>query len=370
MGKKLVGLVCVSLLMGGCSSLSLGSPAPSPGCDIDTPSTPYAAVYLSVNALGGSSIVCVSVSQQGELGDLETIIANDGNFAEKLARAYEPHSYDDDAPYGNGELWTVMVEVIGATEHTDSLDLYVMRSSSQYHFSNGSLVGQGAVSNLPSRVVMAKDLDSVMATDDAADGEDHVRSLNAMMPQWAVDKALRHPHSGYEIDALDSIANQWASEENLWPHLIDQSPPEHRDPHKHQPSIYSLGQLDASTYRIGFEEMIQPDLAANPADELHRFTDFELMSTSADKVWNHYFSLIDDSLVFENTTTNHWIRVLIEGHTTFPTKGTWANHIVVFDQADMNFGWEHESGLHIEIDLDSLQVERVIPYGPYSANQG
>jgi len=312
------------------------------------------------------SITSIEIAQKGKRGDLEKLVAQNEDFAETLAKALRQDSYPFDGLSTKGTLWAFAFDVVGASFQEESIELYANQSYALYYFANGSLAMREAGSQIPTRIIITKSLDAIISIDEAEDGDRFTASIYEMMPSWAVEKLFSMQGDGSSIDLTDSLAARWAALGDQRAELSEQNRPSHSDPHKHKPDIYSLGQLKSSDHELTIIKIAELPPETEDIDAIHQRRDFELLSTSKDGQWKCYWPLVDDRIIFENTQANEWYA--IEGLGELPFEISWAKHRAIFDSAFMDFGWENESGIHVEVDLDSRSIERVIPYGPHNAN--
>jgi hypothetical protein len=323
--------------------------------------SPGLGPYLSNQATssdGRAQIVMVSLAQDGERGDLPALMSERSDLAKALSAGLAETVqlfWEGDE---ESQLAIASYVVIGAANEDGGVSLYARKDLMTYAVLGGRLAEVGGDSS-PVRIRTGLDL-AVQGIDEPSDTDYEESDPSEYMPAWALDR------TEFEIDynLLDDAAWGWAKEGGLLPTLVAQTRPDRDDPHGHTPDIYSLGQIPASTNGFTLEQAEAPELVdGEPNPE-----DYELVSVSDD---SRFICYLVGGLLFHDTQENKWYE--LDGPNMYGLEQdyAWAGHVLAFDVVDMGFNQEDlekTSSIHVEVDLDTMQVERVVPFGPYTLN--
>lgn len=324
---------------------------------------PALGPYLSSQATssdGRAEIVMVSLAQDGERGDLPSLMKENNNLAKTLSAGLASTVqlfWEGDE---ESQLAIASYVIIGAAVEEGQVSLYAREDVMTYAVLGGRLAEVGGDA-APARIRTNLDF-AVSGVDQPSDTDYDEGDLSDYMPTWALDRT----EFDSDLHMLDDAAWRWAKDGGRLPALVAQTRPNHEDPHGHSPDVYSLGELPASVNGFTVKQADPPELVnGEPNPE-----DYELVATSEDSRFTCYLA---GGLLFHDTQADKWYQ--LDGPNMYGLEQdyAWVGHVLVFDVVDMGFNQadlEQMSSIHVEVDLDTLQVERVVPFGPYTLNGG
>jgi hypothetical protein len=307
---------------------------------------------------GRAQIVMVALAQDGERGDLPSLMKDNSKLAETLsasvASIVQLFWEGDQA----SQLAIASYLIIGATQEDGQLSLYARKDLMTYAVLGGRLLEVGGEAG-PVRIRTGLDL-TVSGIDEPLEADYDEVDLTAYLPTWALDRT----EFGSDLHALDYAAWRWAKDGGHLPALVAQTRPSHEDPHAHSPDVYALGEIPASLNGFTMVQADPPELVNGEPDP----EGYEVVATSDD---SRFVCYVVGGLLFHDTQTDKWYQ--LDGPNMYGLQEdyAWVGHVLVFDLVDMGFAQadlEQMSRIHVEVDLDTLRVERVVPIGPYTLN--
>jgi hypothetical protein len=372
MWRRLCVLVMVvsalvgGLVLAGCGQAAQPSqptePAQSDSVVETVPvSAPALGPYVSNPATssdGRAEIVMVSLAQDGERGDLPALMKGNSDLAKtlsaNLASTVQLFWEGDE----ESQLAIASYVIIGAATEDGQVSLYARKDLMTYAVLGGRLAEVGGDA-APVRIRAGLDF-TVSGVDEPSDTDYDEGNLSDYMPTWALDRT----EFDSDLRVIDDAAWRWAKDGNRLPALVAKTRPSHEDPHGHSPDVYSLGELPASANGFTVKQGDPPDLIdGEPNPE-----DYELVANSEDARFACY---LVGGLLFHDTQTDKWYQ--LDGPNMYGLEQdyAWVGHVLVFDVVDMGFNQadlDQTSSIHVEVDLDTMQVEGVVPIGPYTLN--
>jgi hypothetical protein len=323
--------------------------------------TPALGPYVSnqaTSADGRSEIFMVSLTLDGERGDLPSLMSQNGQLAEAISSGLASTVqlfWEGDA---ESQLAVASYVIIGATLEEGQISLYARKDVMTYAVLGGRLAEVGGDA-APVRIRAGLDF-KVTGVDEPSDAELDEGSLADYMPSWALDRT----EFDSDLHTLDDAAWKWAKDGGRMPALVAQTRPDYEDPHDHSPDIYSLSEIPASATGFTIKQVDTPELVGGEPNP----EDYELVATSED---SRFVCYLTGGLLFHDIQTDKWYG--LDGPNMYGLEQdyAWVGHVLVFDLVDMGFTQadiEQMSRIHVEVDLDTMQVLRVVPIGPYTLN--
>jgi hypothetical protein len=251
-------------------------------------------------------------------------------------------------------------QVIGSSSVDEEVWLFAHESLATFYIAGGRLIESGGMS-VPVRVRLdAGDL-RPLSIDMPSDGSEYAPSLKRLMPNWAVERLFEVER---DAQALRDAAGLWAKRSGLLPGLVAVAPPDHADPHNHQPDVYTLPAIPPDIH--GFTV----NIVERPRSTTDR--DLEWISKSRDGRFECFFNLGSGAvLVIHDRHSSRRLQVAGPGLDVTIENVQWVGDTIVFDKVDVGFGEprpEQMTMVHVEINLEELSVVRVVPFGPYTSN--
>jgi hypothetical protein len=318
---------------------------------------PYASSE-STSSDGRAVVVMVALAEDGERGDLPALLQQSKDLARglssSLATLVQPFWEGDE----ESQMAVLSYVVVGAAQEDGEVWLFARKDFMTYAVSGGRLVevsGDAA----PVRIRTSGDF-KVIAVDEPSDADMDEESLTDYMPSWAL---VRTQYDG-DLQALEDGAWRWAKGTGRLPELVLQTRPDHEDPHSHSPGVYTLGVLPAAVNGFIIESTNPPELVEGEPDP----EDYEQVTSSPD---SRFVCYLGDGILLHDVQSNTWLQ--LDGPNLYGQgqEYSWVGDVLVFDVFDMGFSEptpERMTGIHVEVNLDTIQVERVVPIGSYTLN--
>ncbi len=359
--RRLASLaVAASIAVGALALAGCGQPG-EPGAIVEIVPAPALGPYLmneTTTADGRAQIVMVSLAQDGERGDLPALMKENGGLAESLSASLAATVqlfWEGDE---ESQLAIASYVIVGATREEGQVSLYARKDMMVYSVLGGRLAEVGGDS-APVRIRAGLDF-TVSGVDEPSDADYDEGNLGDYMPAWALDR------TDFDVDlrVFDDTAWRWAKDGGHLPALVAQARPAHEDPHGHSPDVYGLGELPDVVNGFTAQQVDAPELIdGEPSPE-----DYELVTTSPD---SRFVCYLTGGLLVHDLQADAWYQ--IDGPNMYGLEQdyAWAGHVLVFDLVDMGFtvvDLEQTSLIHVEVDLDTKRVERVVPIGPNTLN--
>jgi hypothetical protein len=357
-----VFVVAGSLMLGGLVLAGCGKADESDSA-VEVVPGPALGPYLSNQATssdGRAEVFMVSLAQDGERGDLPSLMSENSDLAKTvsagLASTVQLFWDGDD----ESQLAVASYVIIGAASEDGQVSLYARKDLMTYAVLGGRLAEVGG-DTIPVRIRTTLDF-KVSSVDEPSETDYDEGDLSEYMPTWALDRT----EFDTDMHLLDDAAWRWAKDGGRLPALTAQTRPNHEDPHGHSPDVYSLGEIPASVNGFTLTKVDPPELVeGEPNPE-----DYELVATSED---SRFVCYLVGGLLFHDTQTDKWYQLDGPNLNGLEEDYAWAGHVLVFDVVDLGLDQtdlEHTGSVHVEADLDTMHVDRVVPFGPYTLNGG
>lgn len=305
--------------------------------------------------------VFVAFAADGERGDLPGLLTRRPDLGTRLATDLVPlleaevETWDDGLP---DPYTAASYRIIGAGTDGDEIHLYAHESVECFAFDGGRLMDDFTASYGPVRIRLSPSLLPLAIDWPQGMGGDYLSSCEELLPKWALGPALlQNP----DKQTLRRAAGRWVARTGRLPELRRLPRPGHADPHGHSPDVYTLGALPDEVHGLSVAEARPPTVRAN-----------DKLASSPDGRFACYMP--DDEVLFvHDARLDRWLRIEGPGiyNADLADNFSWAGDVLVFDIVDVGFSMPRPmkmSKAHVEVDLGSARIARVVPLGPHTGN--